>query len=718
MRRKIKLKERIFMNLKFSLLIPILFLFFSNFALGAEVKILVMDGGGECKFCDFITDLEKEGYSIFAPACDVPPGLKIQNFSYSFISQFNILILRSANVEGKEWNEDVKKYVEGGGRLIIISDTENFYSPDNPTNHLAGMWGVEFSGDYVGGAETIDHPITKNVKQVSWCGESDAPGIHLCFDGIPSTHPKEAIVLARYNNESALILLKDNKGEVIFGPNNGIMDNKELLLNIFRYFTSGLPEEEVSCKEDEIYNPEIKECIKKGIGCYLDTECYHFYSNSSVICYGSVHNHVNIPGHCCLKNEIWNGTACVEKKLRIVAIPYKKSWEELKIKEEDLRKVIEIAMSYFPIKKERVELIVWNKPCTPLFDNLWTLCPILVGTSGDRYVLIGEDDLSSECGGPSIGCANGVSVIVKNLNPIQIAHELGHTFGLLDEYCHYKHPIFGWICGTEAYPNPLKEEYGCKVFPLPHCESATIQIEKTEIYPGELIKLIIKDLKGNACQAYEGLVLVDGTPRFSCIPGEPCYISFNENERGVHKIKVKFSSAWDLFLPQFEFTTNEVEVNVSGSYKEPPKIFGKTCTEDKLPLSLRSLDYYWKEYAKEGPVWCRINKNSIFEYEIEGSVEIYNEKCEKISSGTKVKLKENGMYNLKINSLSGTSLSTIKIEELGFCCATVDTYAPTCLGNTAISGGGRSIMASQWRPQTHFSKPAWEHLRKVMEIWE
>ena len=220
------------------------------------IKILVLDGRGECNFCDFISDFANEGYKIFAPACNAPEGFKITELSYSFISQFDILMLRSAKVGEKEWNEEVKKYVEEGGKLVVLSDTENFYSSDNPTNHLASMWGVQFSGDYEGRAEVIEHPITKDVKQVSWCVESKSPGIDLCFDGIPSTHPEEAIILAKYGNQSALILIKDKLGEVIFGPNNGIMDNERLLLNIFSYF--GAKKKEIGKK------------VKKEIFVFLD----------------------------------------------------------------------------------------------------------------------------------------------------------------------------------------------------------------------------------------------------------------------------------------------------------------------------------------------------------------------------------------------------------------------------------------------------------------
>jgi hypothetical protein len=813
MKRKIKLKERIFMNIKFLSFISIFLLLFPNFTLGAEVKILVMDGGGQCNFCNFITDLEKEGYSIFAPACDVPSSFKIQNLSYSFISKFNILILRSAEVEGKEWNEDVKRYVEMGGKLIIISDTENFYSSDNPTNHLASMWGVEFSGDKAGGAETIDHPITKNVKQVSWCRESDTSGIHLCFDGIPSTHPKEAIVLARYKNNSALILLKDKKGEVIFGPNNGIMDNKELLLNIFRYFTLALavetPQENrtriecppcpsptewseciegkqnrtvyecseetyyeckarieekeceealtPSCKEDEIYNSEIKECIKKGIGCFKDEDCFKIYKNESVTCYGATYR-TGTPGHCCLKGEIWNGTHCEEKKFRIVAIPYRKSWKELGLNKDKVKETLQHVMKYFPVKSEKIKIVIWDEICEPSFPVIlgWQFCPLSVGAGnmGDRFVMIGETT-GGECSLLPVSglasCAGTLSVIVDagwfkiGNEDLIIAHELGHTFGLKDEYCHYKHIIYGWLCGTEAYPNPLKEEYGCRVFPLPSCgveeesshsEKILLEVEKQEISPCEWVRVRVKNLKGNICQWYRTIIrestdnkewkiisncFVDSDGKG--VINEPCYISFSENQKGKHILQAFLTP--DITITgsyssgKFELSTNTIEVNVDGPCIQP-KVWGESCSEDKLPISLLDLQKaYSKAESLEKPIWLKVIIKNAFNSTINGNMEIYDEECkEKIEtiSGKKELALPNGIYNFKISSLTYVMNNQPHLEDLGFCCSEVNTYADSCVGNKAISGGGRSIMAAYY--QTAFSQPAWEHLKKVLKEWE
>jgi len=418
---------------------------------------------------------------------------------------------------------------------------------------------------------------------------------------------------------------------------------------------------------DEIFNEERKDCIKKGIGCYSDTECYHFYSNSSVICYGSVHNHVNIPGHCCLKNEIWNGTACIERKLRIVVIPYKESWSQIGISDNDIKEIISSAFSYYPIRKEKVEVIIWKNPCNPPVDYLlWRFCPLFVGAAGygDRYVIVTSknEDLSSECGSDSMGgCAilNGETVIIREFTPTVVAHEIGHTFGLRDEYCQYKHPIFGWLCGTEAYPNPLKEEYGCRVFPLPRCEKAMLEAEKQTASPGEWIKVNIKDLQGSACEVYKAKIEVlkngDWQLLSTCSPGEPCYVSFSENEKGTNKIRAKLVYTGYPFISS-EIITNEVEINVQGSTTKS-KIFGYSCDDNKLLLSLNvPFGTYWEIYGNGKEIWFRVEKNSNFSYELNGKFEIYDIACNKIGEG-KMNVEKNGIYNIKVyGPLTSTSL--------------------------------------------------------------
>ena len=479
------------------------------------------------------------------------------------------------------------------------------------------------------------------------------------------------------------------------------------------------------CKKDEAYNPEKKECIKKGIGCYTNDECFNIYKNQSVVCYGSIIDVVTTPGHCCLKDEIWNGSACIKRKLRVVVIPYKEDWSKIGVSERDIEETIGNVFNYYPIEKEKLEVVVWKTPCNPIFDQLWPICPSFVGAAGhgDRYVLVTDknEDLSSECGtGEAEGCAivNGVSAIVREFTPTIVAHELGHTFGLQDEYCHYKHPIGGWKCGTEAYPNPLKPEYGCRVFPLPRCENAKLETEKQTAPPGEWIKLNMKDLQGNACEVYKAQIETfkngNWQPLTTCIPGEPCYVSFSENEKGTNKVRAKLVLAG--YTSSYETITNEVEINVEG-FTTKPKIFGYSCSDDKLLLNLNfPFTMYWEVYGNGKEIWFRVEKNSNFSYELDGKFEIYDASCNKIGE-SKVKIEKNGIYNVKVYGPTTSTLLPLSIEKFGFCCWDANVYYPTCFGDKPTTGNGRSIMAYPLQA-TNFSQPAWEHLKKVMGIWE
>jgi hypothetical protein len=530
---------------------------------------------------------------------------------------------------------------------------------------------------------------------------------------------------------------------------DGTKENDRLIpVTVLNYNFGGIYEKrEISttiiCRDGEIYNPEKKECIKEGIGCYSNDECFEIYKNDSVVCSDMVNTpDLQIPGHCCLKGKIWNGTDCEEKKLRIVVIPYKKSWEQLGTSEDNVKRLMENVIDYFPIAKNKVKITVMNKVCTPPLDQFWVLCPTLVGAPpGDRFVVIGDDNLAGECcmlslgDCPANGCVSNFAsniLIVRTLDAKHIAHELGHTFGLKEEYCHFRHLILGWLCGEEAYPNPLKEEYGCKVSPTPICYTAKLKTDKQQASPGELVGLTIDSLEGNACEAYLGEIVVDGINFGYCVPGEPCYISFDESWKGKHKIKVNLLSQTSPSLPKkvkildAEIDVpmiNEVEVNVEGSYKET-KLFGDSCFEDKLTLSLHSLwnlRNNWEKYARQKPIWFKIVKNSIFEYKIgslgNSEVEIYDENCRRISGGKTVTLRNNGIYNIKVYGSFVLSANVIPIEDLGFCCVELHRYGDTCLGNMAIDGKGRSIMAGELRQKTHFSKPAWEHLKEVLKEW-
>jgi len=88
-----------------------------------------------------------------------------------------------------------------------------------------------------------------------------------------------------------------------------------------------------------------------------------------------------------------------------------------------------------------------------LFNKIQTWTLQNYGDTYDYIIAIGDDDSFS----PNVAGYTLVGrpiVFVRRGNPITTAHELGHQFGLYDEYCDC-----AGICNVE--PNPLKKEYGC-----------------------------------------------------------------------------------------------------------------------------------------------------------------------------------------------------------------------------------------------------------------
>lgn len=86
--------------------------------------------------------------------------------------------------------------------------------------------------------------------------------------------------------------------------------------------------------------------------------------------------------------------------------------------------------------------------------NRWT-------TNYDYVIGLTDGD---NCGSTvGFSCGSGIVYVEKDY-PEVTAHELGHEFGLRDEYCAFLPPSPNVdICGPEAYPNPLSISYGCDV---------------------------------------------------------------------------------------------------------------------------------------------------------------------------------------------------------------------------------------------------------------
>jgi hypothetical protein len=116
--------------------------------------------------------------------------------------------------------------------------------------------------------------------------------------------------------------------------------------------------------------------------------------------------------------------------------------------------------------KEAVKVVKVQENCriikTSTKTDLWQVkrCGKKVSENYDRIIGLTDDEsMYGEKGG--FTAIDSEVTIATTKEVLNVAHELGHTFGLKDEYCNFKSPIYGVICGFDAKPNPLMPELGC-----------------------------------------------------------------------------------------------------------------------------------------------------------------------------------------------------------------------------------------------------------------
>jgi len=79
----------------------------------------------------------------------------------------------------------------------------------------------------------------------------------------------------------------------------------------------------------------------------------------------------------------------------------------------------------------------------------------LAQTPGDRYIGLADGDIAPEGISDVVGwTAGGVGVVSESSDFYVTAHELGHTFGLCDEYSYQE-----WFRQNEAYPGGCPNPY-------------------------------------------------------------------------------------------------------------------------------------------------------------------------------------------------------------------------------------------------------------------
>ena len=108
------------------------------------------------------------------------------------------------------------------------------------------------------------------------------------------------------------------------------------------------------------------------------------------------------------------------------------------------------------------------------FSDLWNFIESMGYDSSDYDVLAGM--IRNPPCPPVMGISNGIdSIWVTTQYDIVVAHELGHIFGLVDEYCSQAAGSADLRCDiaappTKDYPNPLDADLGCNPYGQPCCD--------------------------------------------------------------------------------------------------------------------------------------------------------------------------------------------------------------------------------------------------------
>lgn len=478
------------------------------------------------------------------------------------------------------------------------------------------------------------------------------------------------------------------------------------------------------CEENYFCNKKAQLCLAKGWGCYKDEDCWNLYDSKEFKCIGSYGN--IMAGHCCLKDEIWNGAVCEKEKIVFTLIPLNMEWKDMK---EDPIELLKEALEFFPWKDclERIEIKKWSR-CNiwPPVKGSQLLCPHLTSAPPSHRYIIFTNDVGF-CGtGENVGgCASPGSnlALIIEKTAKTIIHELGHTYGLLDEYCYYYHPFPpGWMCGPYVEPNPLKPEYGCDAEKDCKCKgSPLLSAQKTRVKVNEPVSLTIANIEN--CQNAK-IDIISSTEAFflSCVADKDgkgmknnlCAIGFGSPGRYKFKARVFNDSVLKKYVD-----SNEIEIEVTSEIFEP-----KSSCSSPIPLTpkdLKANQFYKISLDIEGKIEC-LSPSCKFK--------LLNASCREIKE---IELKTYDIYNIKPDSYIIQALNDFMINLdyeyllpwercslLNACCWERDIYAYTCLGNKVDPkdkriDAPRSVMSVGPYQSKFFDPPSWYHLKKMIK---
>ncbi|MBI4447439.1 hypothetical protein HY643_00510 [Candidatus Woesearchaeota archaeon] len=268
----------------------------------------------------------------------------------------------------------------------------------------------------------------------------------------------------------------------ILAPRRGLKEQDLAISLIDKSLPQNVPQEKVCFGKEDKQKVVV---VKEGTNNYVNPVCY-FPKD--------IRDKIIFPPDCTISNKdcslYGNKEDFLEEiNLRVLAIPV--NWESSESYFEFANKALDSFLKAAPLNKCPLRFKKLFADEKTNYGSNWTSGVCFIPTAkpncykdalkylkncADQYkavtgqdydFVVGIDDSNiasqpacnyNERGWTSSGAA---AIIVEQKYVGDVVHELGHKFGLRDQYCDCSDTGFSAICGFQANPNPLSEKLGC-----------------------------------------------------------------------------------------------------------------------------------------------------------------------------------------------------------------------------------------------------------------
>lgn len=199
----------------------------------------------------------------------------------------------------------------------------------------------------------------------------------------------------------------------------------------------------VCCPEDPDANENgcsDKKDLEKGNECWCTTQC-----TKGLNCNPTINEFKDFKNACCGAEKSWNGNECVDEKpkLKIIFVPV--NWDgSMDTFDSTAKTQFDEIIKNIPLSEcpKKAKMITIHTNCRPGIESGMggNDCPSLSGikrcidASGEEYDYgIGLED--NDVCGRILGYSGGIGVVFSESSVTEVSvHELGHEWGLNDEY--------------------------------------------------------------------------------------------------------------------------------------------------------------------------------------------------------------------------------------------------------------------------------------------